>query len=175
MIPATPTARPWRLVIMAIVAAAVVSGAERVHAGSATATLAVSATVINNCTISTAAVAFGAYDPVVANASANLDSTGSITIACTKGATATIGLNAGSNASGSSRRLADGTANYLSYEIYKDASRASVWGNAGADLYSPPAAPNKSPRTFTAYARVTSNQDVPAGAYGDTITATVNF
>ena len=168
-----PTFGAWRPV--AAMAAVAVFGAGPAQAGSATASLAVSATVINNCTISTAAVAFGSYDPVVANASTNLDSTGGITIACTKGATATIGLNTGANASGSARRLADGSSNYLSYDIYKDSSRTSVWGNAGADLYTPAAAPNKSPRTFTAYARVTSNQDVPAGSYTDTVTATVNF
>lgn len=174
MISAKRIFRAWR-VALATTATAVAFGAGSAHAGSATTSLAISATVINNCTISTSAVAFGSYDPVVANASANLDSTGSITVACTKGATATIGLNTGSNASGTARRLADGTSNYLTYEIYKDSSRTSVWGNSGGDLHTPPVAPNKSPRTFTAYARVTSNQDVPAGSYTDTVTATVNF
>ncbi|MBI2188318.1 MAG: spore coat protein U domain-containing protein [Acidobacteria bacterium] len=174
MITATRIARAWRLAAAATAVAAIVGG-RAVHAGSATASLAVNATVINNCTVSTSAVAFGSYDPVVANASTNLDSTGSITIACTKGATATIGLSAGSNASGNARRLSDGASNYLTYELYKDSSRASMWGNSGADMYSPPAAPNKTPRTFTAYARVTSDQDVPAGSYTDTVTATVNF
>lgn len=174
MIPAKRLVRARRAAVAAAVVV-VLCAAGRAHAGSATTSLAVSATVINNCTISTSAVAFGSYDPVVANASANLDSTGSVTIACTKGATATIGLNAGSNASGVTRRLGDGASNYLTYELFKDSSRTSMWGNSGADLNTPPVAPNKSPRTFTAYARVTSNQDVPAGSYTDTVTATVNF
>ncbi len=42
------------------------------HAGSTTANLSVTASVNANCTISTTAVAFGAYDPVVANASTAL-------------------------------------------------------------------------------------------------------
>jgi len=37
-------------------------------AGSASANLSVSASVANNCTISTSPLAFGAYDPVVAYA-----------------------------------------------------------------------------------------------------------
>ena len=65
----------------------------RSEAASTSATLSVSASVANNCTISTAALAFSAYDPVVANASSNLDATGTVTIACTKGAASTIGLN----------------------------------------------------------------------------------
>ena len=66
----------------------------------------------NNCTISTAALAFGSYDPVVTNAATNLDGTGTVTVACTKGLTATVGLGLGSNASGSTRRMGDGASNF---------------------------------------------------------------
>jgi spore coat protein U-like protein len=144
-------------------------------AGSASANLSVSASVANNCTISTSPLAFGAYDPVVANASTNLDATGMVTVACTKGATATIGLGLGSNASGNTRRMTDGSSNFLSYEVYQDSSRSTIWGNSGAELLSPSAAPSKAMRDFTVYGRIPSNQDVPAGSYGDTVTATVNF
>lgn len=145
-----------------------------VLAGTATTSLSVTATVANNCTISTAALAFGSYDPIVTHASANLDGTGTTTITCTKGAVTTVGLNLGSNASGSTRRMASGS-NYLTYEIYKDSARTQVWGSSGADLYDTGTAPSKAPRTFTAYGRVTSAQDVPAASYADTVTATVNF
>jgi spore coat protein U-like protein len=144
-------------------------------AATATANLGVGATVANNCTISTAPLAFGSYDPVVANASANLDGTGTVIVACTKGATATVGLGLGSNASGAVRRMTDGSSNYLNYELYQDAGRSTVWSDAGAGLYSPGAAPSKTARNFTVYGRVTSNQDVPAGSYNDTVVATVNF
>jgi hypothetical protein len=43
-----------------------------IHAGTQTANLPVTATVAANCAISTAAVAFGAYDPAVANAATDL-------------------------------------------------------------------------------------------------------
>jgi spore coat protein U-like protein len=145
------------------------------QAASATANLGVSATVANNCTISTSAMAFGAYDPVVANASTGLDGVGTITTACTKGATTTIGLSLGANASGVTRRLTNSAGNYLSYEIYLDSGRSTIWGNSGSDLLSPAAAPSKAARSFTAYGRIVSSQDVPAGAYADTVTATVNF
>lgn len=152
------------------------AASSRSHAaGSASANLNVSATVANNCTISTAPLAFGAYDPVVTNASTNLDATGTVTVACTKGATATIGLGLGSNATGNTRRMTDGSSNYLSYEMYQDSARSTHWGNSGAELLSPAAAPSKSTRDFTVYGRVPSNQDVPAGSYTDTVTAVVNF
>ena len=149
--------------------------ATNAHAGSTSTSLALSASVSNNCTISTSAVGFGSYDPVVVNASAALDGTGTVSIACTKGATTTIGLDLGSNASGSTRRLTDGSSNYLTYELYQDSGRTTVWGNAGAGLLSPVAAPSKAARNFTVYGRVTSNQDVAAGSYSDTVVATVNF
>ena len=144
-------------------------------AATATANLGVSATVTNNCTISTAALAFGSYDPVVTHASTDLDGTGTVTVACTKGASSTVGLGLGSNASGSTRRMTDGSSNYLTYELYSDSGRTTVWGNSGAGLYSPGVAPSKAARNFTVYGRVTSNQDVPAGSYADTVLATVNF
>lgn len=146
-----------------------------VSAASATANLAVSATVTNNCTITTAPLAFGSYDPVVAHASANLDGTGTVTVACTKGTAPTVGLGLGSNASGSVRRMSDGGSNYLTYELYQESGRTTVWSNSGAGLLSPVAAPSKAPRSFSVYGRVQSNQDVPAGSYSDTVVATVNF
>ena len=104
----------------------------KAKAATATANLAVSATVTNNCTISTTPLAFGAYDPVVANASANLGGTGGVVVACTKGASADIGLGLGANVSGTTRRMVSGGTNYLNYELYKDSGYAAVWGNAGA-------------------------------------------
>jgi len=149
--------------------------ATNAHAGSTSTSLALSASVSNNCTISTSAVGFGSYDPVVVNASAALDGTGTVSIACTKGATTTIGLDLGSNASGSTRRLTDGSSNYLTYELYQDSGRSTVWGNAGSGLFTPVAAPSKASRSFAAYGRVAGSQDVPAGTFTDTVTATVNF
>ena len=144
-------------------------------AATATANLAVSATVTNNCTISTGALTFGTYDPVVTHASTDLDGTGTVTVACTKGSTATVGLDLGANASGTTRRLTDGSSNYLTYELYQNAGRTTLWGNSLGDLLSPVAAPSKAARNFSVYGRVVSNQDVTAGSYTDTVVAAVNF
>lgn len=154
---------------------AVIAAPTSVQAATATANLSVTATVINNCVISTAAVAFGNYDPVGANAAADLDATGTVTIACTKGSTATIGLGLGSNASGAVRRMTDGSGNYLTYELYQEVAETTVWGTAGGALLSPVAAPSKAARNFTVYGEVAANQDITAGNYTDTVVATVNF
>jgi spore coat protein U domain-containing protein, fimbrial subunit CupE1/2/3/6 len=147
-------------------------------AASATSSFSISATVTNNCTITTSAISFGAYDPTVSNLSTPLDATGSVTITCTKGAATTLGLSAGANsanATGTTRAMKSGS-DYLSYELYQDTGRATVWGNSGTSLFTPPVAPSKDPRTFTTYGRIPAGQDVPAGTtYTDTVTATVNF
>jgi spore coat protein U-like protein len=163
------------LFVLATIGVLVVSSDSQVVAGSATANLSVTAAVGANCTISTAPVAFPAYDPVVANASTNDDGTGSVIITCTRGSTATIGLGSGLNLSAGQMRMKDATTDYLNYALYQDSGRATVWGNSGAGLLSPVAAPDKNPRTFTVYGRIPSAQDVPAGSYTDTVVATVNF
>ena len=143
-------------------------------AATSTANFGVSATVGKNCTISTNALAFGTYDPVVANLSATLDGTGAVTVGCTRGAIASIALGSGSNASGSTRRMADGTGNYLVYELFSDSSHTTVW-NSGSGALTLTAAPSRATRDLTVYGRISGNQDVPAGTYADTVVATVNF
>jgi spore coat protein U-like protein len=159
----------------AMTAVAAFASTTRSGAATANASLSVTASVTNNCTVSTSPLAFGAYDPVVANASASLDATGTITVACTKGAATTIALSAGSNASGSTRRMIDGSSNYLTYEMYQDSARSTIWGSSGAGLFTPAAAPSKAARNFTVYGRIPASQDIPGGNYTDTVTATVNF
>jgi spore coat protein U-like protein len=160
---------------LAMSSALVIGSEQSLSAGSATANLTVTATVGPNCTITTTPVAFGAYDPVVANAVTNDDDVGTISIACTKGTAATIGLGLGANVTGTTRRMKDATTDYLNYELYLDSTRATVWGTAGVNLFSAGAAPSKVARPFTVYGRIPSGQDVPSGSYTDTVVATVNF
>jgi spore coat protein U-like protein len=160
---------------LAVVGALLVRSHQPAQAATATANLAVSATIANNCTITTIAVGFPTYDPIVTHASTPDDSTtGSVTVTCTKGAAATIGLGLGANVSGTQMRMANGT-NYLNYALYQDSGHATVWGTSGAGLLSPGAAPSKAPRTFQVYGRIPAAQDLPAGTYTDTVVATVNF
>jgi spore coat protein U-like protein len=102
------------------------------------------------------------------NATNNLDGQGKVTVACTKGHAANIGLGNGSNG----RKLSDGNGNLLTYEMYSDSNRSAAWTSQGI---STGAALSKAARDFTVYGRIPSNQDVPAGNYSDTVVATVNF
>ena len=158
---------------LASIGALVTSSDGAALAGSAPANLTVSVVISNNCTITTSAVTFAGYDPLSAT---NTDSTGgSVTITCTKGATANIGLDNGANNSSGQRRMKDAATDYLNYFLFSDAGRTTAWGNATGSWFSAPAAPDKTARPYTVYGRITAGQDVPAGTYNDTVIATVNF
>lgn len=149
------------------------------YAVTATDNLSVSATVSANCTISTSAVAFGAYDPVSANASSALDGAGTVTVNCTSGAATTVTLGQGANADTGStdaaplRRMKAGTSDYLSYTLYSDTSRSTVWGNTAGTGSAHTGTGTAS--ALTVYGRVTAAQNVPSGSYSDTVVATVTF
>jgi spore coat protein U-like protein len=167
----------------AAIAAGALLSAPQAIAATATANLNVQAQVNANCTISTAVVDFGTYDPVGANASAAKTGNGSVTIACTKGSAPTIGLGLGSNASGSVRRMTNGT-DMLTYELYLPPNTTpgsacgaltTVWGTSGASLFTPTVPANKNARTYNVCGSVAGGQDVGVGTYTDTVVATVTF
>jgi len=168
-----------RRILMVLASLAVVSIAaeSRVSAqsSSATASLAVSASVAKNCTITTTPVAFGSYDSVTANATAPLDAIGGVIVTCTKGAVAKVGLNDGSNSQTTQRRMSLGATDFLNYELYKDSAHATRWGNTADTSLDIPEAPNQTPRTFSVYGRVPAAQTAAVGTYTDTVMATVNF
>ena len=126
-----------------------------------------------SCTISTTAVSFGVYDVFSATAT---DSTGTITFKCTGNASVTINLNKGTSATFNPRVLTSGS-NTINYNLYTDAARGSIWGDTtgGTSNYANANPTNNQSIVVTVYGRITSGQDVSAGSYSDTITATINF
>ncbi len=148
-------------------------------AGSATSDLTLSASVGANCTISTAPIAFGAYDPISANASSALNGTGTVTVICTSGAGGVISLGQGSNADSAStdsapvRLLSDGASHGLAYSLFQDSSHATIWGNTTTTGVSHLG--NGTSTDITVYGSVAGGQNMPAGSYSDTVVATVTF
>ncbi len=167
-----------RKALFVAISAMALSAGGNVFAGTAGDNLAVSATVIDNCLISTEALAFGNYDPVDANKGDALEGTGTVSITCTLDAAAAITLGQGANADTGStdaaplRRMTDGT-NFLSYALYSDGGHAAVWGNdATVDVQDDGTGLEED---HTVYGLVAADQNVPAGAYSDTVVATVTF
>jgi spore coat protein U-like protein len=146
-------------------------------AGSANSNVNVSATVTQNCTISTTTnIAFGAYDPVTV--SAVTDATGAVKLTCTKAATGiTLTLNAGTGTPvAPDTRAMKGAANsnFLSYDIYESGTYATRFPTTPiAEVVS---GGITTPTTVSLFGQIkAAPQDVSVDTYSDTVQATVNF
>lgn len=136
---------------------------------------------VYTCSVSSTGIS-ATYNPTDATA---LDVQSTATITCSRSAASdnrnlnwSLGINDGSNASGTQNRArVTGTANYLSYELYRDSARTQLWGNtSGTDRFTSASAlvltstnTNYS-TTVTYYMRVPAAQYVAAGTYADTVT-----
>jgi len=146
------------------------------NAGSATANLTVSTTVVASCSISAGTLTFPNYNTVTGT---QVDGQGTLSVACSRGATTSIQLGQGQNPTLSStdavplRQMKNGTS-YLGYTLYSDSSRLVPWGNTALTgwVYVPA---TSAQTNVTVYGRVTASQDVPAGTYTDTVLATITF
>jgi spore coat protein U-like protein len=166
-----PGARAVGLLSLALGTAFVAAPAA---AQSANANLSVDATVTANCTISTSPLSFGNVNTI---SGSNVDGTGGISVVCTSGTAwaAEAGVGTGSGASFASRRMVNG-ANVLSYNLYTDSGRSTVWGDGSGGTATIASIGSGVAQGITIYGRVNSGQtDVPAGAYTDTISVTVTY
>ena len=128
---------------------------------------------------STPGMSFGAY----ADASASpTDAATSIVVVCSRngGPTpTTVVLQAGPSANSgliATRQMRSGT-NLMNYNLYRDSGRSQVWGQtSGVDTGSISlTVPNNGSAngTLVIYGRIPALQNVPAGAYGDSVQITV--
>jgi spore coat protein U domain-containing protein, fimbrial subunit CupE1/2/3/6 len=126
-----------------------------------------------SCTISTTSVNFGSYNVFTGSAT---DSTGTVTIDCNGGAhNIVVTLSKGASSSFNPRTMTKGS-EALSYNLFSDAARTSIWGDGsgGTSTYTNANPPN-APFNVTVYGRVPAGQDVSAGVYSDTVSAVINF
>src|SRR5919107_5441062 len=123
----------------------------------------------SNCSVTATSIAFGSYDVFSA---APLDSVGTISYRCLGNANATITISRGQSSTFGPRILAKG-AERLSYNLFLDAARTIVWGDAsgGTQPYVDGDAPNNQTVTIPIYGRIPADQDVSAGVYSDTVVA----
>jgi spore coat protein U-like protein len=139
--------------------------------------LTVSANVAESCTITGNNLGFGAYNTV--SGSAVLGSA-TIAVACTTGTETTITLGEGENEHTGSlpeaplRQMTDGSGHFIGYSLYSDTQRLVPWGNTVLTGKGYTALTSGS-ADLTVFGRITAGQDVPAGAYGDSVVATIAF
>jgi spore coat protein U-like protein len=136
------------------------------------------ATILANCHLSTTPLNFG-------NASlltSNVDAAATLIVQCTNTTPYSIGLNSGTNASGSQRRMLNGASNYISYNLYTDAARSASWNTTisasnctnggGTCVLGTGTGSNQS---VTVYGRVPPQVAPRVGTYSDTVIVTITF
>jgi spore coat protein U-like protein len=117
--------------------------------------------------ISVTALAFGNYDAYNAT---DTDSAGTISYSCPPPTTPTVSIDAGQAfANGRRRMTRAGGTDWLSYDIFVDAARNTVWSSTPVSV----AAGNAVSVPY--YARAFALQDVSVGSYSDTLIVTFNF
>ena len=144
-------------------------------AATTTNTMPVSVNVINSCTVAATPMSFGAPTTI---GSANIDTTSTISLVCTNGATYDVALDQGLNASSGQRFMSNGAATPVKvpYNVFSDAVRSAAWGSTTGTNTVAGSAGVSGLVVLTAYGRIPSSAtSVGAGSYTDTVTVTVTF
>lgn len=161
--------------IAPIAAGVLLAVAGSADAATRTSSFQVTASVASNCLITSTNLGFGSYD-----GSAALTGSSDVKVRCSNGTIYTVSLSAGSG-SFATRTMKNGT-NNLEYNLYTTAGLTAVWGDGTASTATRggtgtglSAAREQTLTVFGSLPNNTANQDAPAGAYTDTITATVTY
>lgn len=145
--------------------------------------LAALAQPVNTCSGSNVSLPFGNYD--FFNTSPT-DSQADLLITCTRNGgpantpiTVSIGPSTTSGSIASRQMVRAGGSERMSYNLYREASRASVWGQSvGVDTVSKTInVPNNSSSTiaFSIYGRIAAGQDMRVGSFADSLVLTVSY
>lgn len=132
----------------------------------------VSATVVKKCTVSAGTLNFGNGVGLLTSA---VNATTTLGVQCSNGTPYNVGLDAGQNSGGSitARKMVLG-ANGISYQLYQNAARSTVWGTTiGTNTVAGTGTGNT--QSLTVYGSVPAQTTPPAGTYNDTVTVTVTY
>ena len=155
------------------------------YATDTAANLTVSADINASCTMNVTDLNFGAYDPIVANATEGLTGSATVSATCTSGATGVVTMSGGLHStfcmsSKCYRRMANaGETSFLRYNIYTNASYSwgYVWTDNPVDVKTVGQVTGSGiSQDLTVYGEVHKNQtNASAGSYTDTINVTLRF
>jgi spore coat protein U-like protein len=158
-------------------AALLATGGGARAANPATTTFAVTATVLKNCTVSAAPLAFGNYTPTGGALAVNT----TVSVSCTLSTAFNTELTAGttSGATIAQRLLSNGSGNTLQYNLYTTSNFSTPWGTTvGTNTVAGTGAGMGTPVVQTVYGQLVdsaANQAEPPGSYSDTITVDVAY
>jgi len=159
-----------KIALLFAVATLGLAAAQVASAATATSNISASASVTTVCTMDSSALAFGEVALTGAT-----PGTATINVTCTGGGAYTVGLGNGLHNVAAQRNLVSG-ANILAYDLFKEASHTTRWGDAGAGLVSGTGTAVQ--QTLTVYGQVTTGQTLVSGngaPYTDTILVTLTY
>lgn len=146
-------------------------------AGSDSTTFTVNASVDTSCTIANGQdMDFGPYDTSQGpNPAFDYLAVALLDVQCTAGTHATIELDAGIHASGAQRRMINGNGDFLEYSLWQDTDRQTTPWGTGADAWPYVEADGLGDSLGVQGRLPLGQQAATAGAYQDTVTATITF
>jgi spore coat protein U-like protein len=129
------------------------------HAGMRSATMRVSAYIVNNCVADVpSSMSIPAYTGTQVQSSAVLQ------LKCTKAASPVVTLG-----NGGTRAMSDGAGHQLAYQVYSDAGYNLVWNSV-----TEPPADGLTFASYTLYLAIPSGQSVAPGTYVDNLDVAVD-
>jgi spore coat protein U-like protein len=162
------TARTLFVVLVPILAFVQPAAAE-----TATANFPVNATISSTCSLSATGINFGEVGTAGVTTS-QTDGTGSITITCSTGSAYSIALDDGLHNVAAQRHV-QSASNTLTYDLYKDPARGTVWTCAAAPVTG---TGDATAQVITVYGRIAAGLpfSVSNGTpYTDTVLVTLTY
>jgi spore coat protein U-like protein len=151
---------------------------------SASAQITISATVTNVCSFGLATVTLSG--PSIAAGALVTSTSNTVSLTCNKGATVTVALNNGANASGTQKRLRAGaTTNFINYNLSRPNALVdggpntcpglpgTEWNATNTVIATSLFATTGGPKSIPICISVPAAQYPAAGTYTDTVTATL--
>jgi spore coat protein U-like protein len=136
----------------------------------ASASFAVSASVVSNCLVNAQNINFGSQGSL----SANVDATGQVSATCTPQTNYSVSLSNGNTGTAPTARQMSMGAAAVTYGLYLDAARSQAWGSTiGTNTTA--GTGTGSAQNYTVYGRVPSQATPAAGTYTDTIVVTLTY
>jgi spore coat protein U-like protein len=143
--------------------------AQNAWAINATSTMAASGTVPATCTVASTPLAFHSI-----HASTVSNTTASVSVNCTGGATYSVGMDYGLHSTGTQRALLGTDASTVNYNIFTDFAHTIPWGNIdGVDALA--GTGTGATQIITVFGQVPSQTGIVDQAYADTVTVTLTY
>jgi spore coat protein U-like protein len=147
-------------------------------AATSTSNMAVSALIVDVCTVVAGPLNFLTYSTTAATPT---DATATLTATCTLLTPYTLTLGQGSHAAAGStdttplRQMQNTllSLDVLGYLLHQDAAHTTVWGNTQATGQGSTGA--GLPQLFTVYGRIPAGQNKPPAVYTDVVVVTITF